>query len=438
MARKVYELAKELGLPVTEVVDKLKQMGFNVKNHTSELSDLDYEKGFISVKKTPVQELPATKAQMDDIARKAKNDAFRAREYKKQFEIPAGFRNPQSFSGIQGERMQAHIDELKSNLRKGKYTPEESKKIKRLINNIEDLKIQNDFRVDLARERKLELEAMPELTKKPEQTYRNDPEKLEQIRLEKEASIAAEKNKKPHLQNPDLEMRYTPATKNEYMPKNAAQQAAIDRQKHPTKGSIGKLLTDYNDEYAQVMSKQTAKKASREVAGETGEKIIKEVASEVGEKVGKEAAEKIFKKYAGKIAIGAATGGLSLAAEAASEGLDSTESGARKDMPDYWLERGISDRDEQIQRARLHRFSENLSPVSKAKDYVPNSMEKQRRYEQAAKEASRLGTLRDNYVEDVQEKSDYDKFKSALDSMKEDEDEDKYQNRFKTLRSRLA
>ena len=135
---------------------------------------------------------------------------------------------------------------------------------------------------------------------------------------------------------------------------------------------------------------------------------------------------------AAKIGAGLAGGAYTLAAEAASEGLDSEESGAKKDMPDYWLERGIKDPEEQVQRARLSSFKKDLAPYSK----IPSAYEKPelRKYKEDVLRAEKEGTLRDNYVEDVQEKSDYDKFKSMVDSMKEDEDEKK----FKGLRLKLA
>jgi phage gp16-like protein len=398
VAKKVYELARELKMDDKDLVRKLKVMGIKINTALSELSDEDYQRGLQEGK------APVGRIELDSAVAKAKKEALNRRKYEEQFKVPPQFKNPQQFSGAQGERMQAYIKELKSNLRNGKYAPEEADRVINLITKMEDLKIENDLKVGRLAGRKGELAENPELTKKPEQTYRNDPKKLEELRLEKEARIAAERNKKPNLQNPDPEMRYTPATKSEYMPRSSAQQAAIDKQKNPTKGTIGRLLTDYNDEYARVMSKQVAK--------ETGEKAIKEVASEVGEEAGKEIAQKLFKKYAGKLAIGALTGGLSLGAEAASEGLDSQDSGARKNMPDYWLERGVRDRDEQIQRARLSSFKEDLPSYNK----IPGAYEKPelRKYKEDVLRAEKEGTLRDNYVEDTQEEDDYKKFKSLM------------------------
>ena len=41
---KVYELAKELGIDSISLVDKLKTLEINVKNHMSELTDTDVER----------------------------------------------------------------------------------------------------------------------------------------------------------------------------------------------------------------------------------------------------------------------------------------------------------------------------------------------------------------------------------------------------------
>lgn len=193
---------------------------------------------------------------------------------------------------------------------------------------------------------------------------------------------------------------------------------------HNNQNDIKKLVNDYYDNPSNIVEKESTrvlkeksamqyakqKQKRRELAA--AKRAAKEVVSEVGEKAGKEVAEKLFKKYAGKAAIAGLTGGLSLAAEAASEGIDSENSGARKDMPDYWLERGIKDKDEQVQRARLSSFKERLSPYSK----IPGAYEKPelRKYKEDVLKAEKEGSLRDNYVEDIQEEDDYKKFKDLL------------------------
>jgi len=47
---KVYELAKELGIDSLSLVDKLKALEINVKNHMSEISDTEAEKARSSLK----------------------------------------------------------------------------------------------------------------------------------------------------------------------------------------------------------------------------------------------------------------------------------------------------------------------------------------------------------------------------------------------------
>jgi hypothetical protein len=47
---KVYELAKELGIDSISLVDKLKTLEINVKNHMSELTDSDVERARLVLK----------------------------------------------------------------------------------------------------------------------------------------------------------------------------------------------------------------------------------------------------------------------------------------------------------------------------------------------------------------------------------------------------
>ncbi len=51
---KVYELAKELGLDSISLLDRLKGLEINVKNHMSELTDIDVERARVLLKSSPV------------------------------------------------------------------------------------------------------------------------------------------------------------------------------------------------------------------------------------------------------------------------------------------------------------------------------------------------------------------------------------------------
>ena len=44
MPRKVFELAKDLGMGPLDLVESLKSKGFAIRNHMAELSDADVEK----------------------------------------------------------------------------------------------------------------------------------------------------------------------------------------------------------------------------------------------------------------------------------------------------------------------------------------------------------------------------------------------------------
>lgn len=181
------------------------------------------------------------------------------------------------------------------------------------------------------------------------------------------------------------EVRFTPVKKTE------AQQRAMD--------NFSKM---YN---ARIQLKEAAMKAAKEASPEND-------MYKVGRKYRlpfylKKAITAVPKGVDGpllaKIGAGIAGGGLSLAAEAASEAIDSEESGATPDMPDYWLERGIRDRDEQIQRARLSSFKKGLAPYDKMPS--PYEQPERKKYKEDVLKAEREGTLRDNYVDDVQEQN---------------------------------
>jgi hypothetical protein len=96
--------------------------------------------------------------------------------------------------------------------------------------------------------------------------------------------------------------------------------------------------------------------------------------------------------------VGAGVGGI--AAQAAEEAFDAETSGATSDMPEYWLERGIRDPEEQIERARLSSFRKDLPDMGKVSD-IPSPFEKpeirQRKEETLA--AKKAGALAPTYVE---------------------------------------
>jgi hypothetical protein len=96
--------------------------------------------------------------------------------------------------------------------------------------------------------------------------------------------------------------------------------------------------------------------------------------------------------------LGAGIGGI--AAQAAEEAASPETSGATPDMPEYWLERGIRDPEEQIQKARLASFKQEL-PMQGKIDELPSAYEKpeiKQRKEQVL-QAKKAGALAPTYVE---------------------------------------
>jgi hypothetical protein len=98
-----------------------------------------------------------------------------------------------------------------------------------------------------------------------------------------------------------------------------------------------------------------------------------------------------------------AGGALGLAANAAEEGLESEPSGATQDMPDYWLEKGIRNPEEQIQRARLSSFKQGL-PNQGRMDEVPSAYDKPetKQYKENVLKAKERNQLAPNYVQPIQ------------------------------------
>jgi hypothetical protein len=94
--------------------------------------------------------------------------------------------------------------------------------------------------------------------------------------------------------------------------------------------------------------------------------------------------------------LGAGIGGI--AAQAAEEAFNPEESGATPDMPEYWLERGVRDPEEQIQRARLSSFKQDLPEVPSEIPSRFEAPEVRQRKEQVLA-AKKAGALAPTYVE---------------------------------------
>ena len=94
--------------------------------------------------------------------------------------------------------------------------------------------------------------------------------------------------------------------------------------------------------------------------------------------------------------VGAGIGGI--AAQAAEEALDAEPSGATPDMPEYWLERGVRNPEEQLQKARLASFKQSLP---EAPSEIPSRFEapevRQRKEQVLA--VKKAGALAPTYVE---------------------------------------
>lgn len=100
---------------------------------------------------------------------------------------------------------------------------------------------------------------------------------------------------------------------------------------------------------------------------------------------------------------GAAIGAV--AAQAAEEALSPEPSGATPQMPEYWLERGVRDPEEQLQKARLASFKEGLPAQGKIEE-MPSAYEKPeiKQYKEQVMTAKKAGVLAPTYVEAPKEK----------------------------------
>lgn len=96
--------------------------------------------------------------------------------------------------------------------------------------------------------------------------------------------------------------------------------------------------------------------------------------------------------------LGAGIGGV--AAQAAEEAASPETSGALPTMPEYWLEKGIKDPEEQIRRARLSSFKAGL-PQQGRLDEIPGAYDKPevKAYKEKVLEVEKLGALAPSYVE---------------------------------------
>lgn len=106
--------------------------------------------------------------------------------------------------------------------------------------------------------------------------------------------------------------------------------------------------------------------------------------------------------------IGAIAGGVlggplgAFAGEVAQESLDVEPSGATPDMPEYWLERGVRDPEEQQQKARLASFKQGLaergygSYEKTPSAYAPPEV---KAYKEKVMQVEKLGALAPTYVE---------------------------------------
>jgi translation initiation factor IF-2 len=72
---KVYELAKELGMPPLSLLDKLKGLNINVKNHMSDLSEEDVSRARVSLNPSPAGKAGAKKPATKTVAKAATSTA---------------------------------------------------------------------------------------------------------------------------------------------------------------------------------------------------------------------------------------------------------------------------------------------------------------------------------------------------------------------------
>lgn len=104
----------------------------------------------------------------------------------------------------------------------------------------------------------------------------------------------------------------------------------------------------------------------------------------------------------GKAGVATAGGLVALGAQAAEQAAESTESGSTPDMPEYWLEKGIRDPEEQDRLSKLSRFKQNLTTgINYNKIPSPYEKPELKKYKESVLEAEKAGTLLPNYVEQI-------------------------------------
>src|ERR1043165_5358340 len=70
MAKKVYELANEIGVGAIDLVEKLKTMGFNVRNHMASLTDDEVAKAKAAYDAPSKSAAPVKKAVVRKVVKK--------------------------------------------------------------------------------------------------------------------------------------------------------------------------------------------------------------------------------------------------------------------------------------------------------------------------------------------------------------------------------
>jgi hypothetical protein len=111
-----------------------------------------------------------------------------------------------------------------------------------------------------------------------------------------------------------------------------------------------------------------------------------------------------------------------VAAQAAEEAFSPEPSGANPEMPEYWLEKGVRNPEEQVQRARLASFKQGL-PSQGAYDKMPSAYEKPeiKAYKERVLEAEKAKKLKPNYVEKL-DTTDSNELQNILNTLQSGQD----------------
>jgi hypothetical protein len=112
--------------------------------------------------------------------------------------------------------------------------------------------------------------------------------------------------------------------------------------------------------------------------------------------------------------VGAMIGGVlggplgAMASELGQEALDVEPSGATPDMPDYWLEKGVANPEEQIQKARLSSFKEGLPNQGQPQTPGPYDKPEVQANREKMFQADKSPANKKNYVEKLDSTDDND------------------------------